>query len=293
MKILVLGGNGMAGHVIRYYLQSLSYDVYYSIREQKNDKKAVTLELTDQTFTYDCLQKLKPDIVINAAAILNDFATKNIKEAIYVNSFLPHLLASYGDEIGFKLIHISSDGVFSGKKGNYLEKDEKDATSVYAMTKNLGEVVDKKHVTIRTSIIGPDIRKEGIGLFHWFMNQSGDIQGFNEVYWNGVTSLELAKAIDWIIQKNTEGLVQLTARNRISKHDLLLLFKEVFNRKDIKIIPNFIYKKDNTLVNTRKDFSYQAPEYKFMIRNMREWMEAHSDLYFHYQYPQKNIDIGG
>jgi len=280
LKILVLGGNGMAGHIISNYLQSnLTNNVYYTLRIPSKDTRVVTLDLTDDKSTYNCLKTIKPDIVINTAGILNNDASERLKESIYINSLLPHKLANYGEQLGFKLIHISTDCVFSGLKGNYVECDIKDGTSVYAITKNLGEVIDQKHLTIRTSIIGPELRKQGIGLFHWFMKQSGTIQGYQEVFWNGVTTIELAKAILWIIQNNISGLVHLTGKNRISKYDLLLLFKEVFNRENIEISPNCNEKSDKTLVNTRSDFSYDVRDYKSMMIELKQWIERNHHLY--------------
>ncbi|MBP0724451.1 SDR family oxidoreductase [Bacillus sp. RG28] len=283
MRILVLGGNGMAGHIISNYLHSnLTNDLYYSLRSSSKDVRAVTLDLTDDKSTYNCLKTIKPDIVINAAGILNNDAAERLKESIYINSLLPHKLANYGDELGFQLIHISTDCVFSGLKGSYVEADRKDGTSIYAITKNLGEVNDPKHVTIRTSIIGPELRKQGIGLFHWFMKQSGTIQGYQGVLWNGVTTIELAKAIIWVIQNKLSGLVHLTGRNRISKYDLLLLFKEVFKMDDIEISPTRTEKSDKTLVNTRNDFSYIAQDYKSMIIELKEWIESNHHQYSNY-----------
>lgn len=278
MRILVLGGNGMAGHLIKIYFQQLSYEVYYSIREQCNDPAAIQLDLTVEKSTYTCLQNIKPDIVINAAGVLNQDAANRIKEAIYINSLLPHKLADYGNELGFKLFHISTDCVFSGLKGNYTEEDLKDGNTIYAITKNLGEVISDKHVTIRTSIIGPEIRKNGIGLFHWFMNQLGTIQGYQQAFWNGVTTLELVKTIDWVIQNKTSGLVHLTGTKSISKYDLLLLLQKVFNR-DIEIIPFNNECSDKTLVNTRQDFTYPVQEYESMIQEMKKWMENNAELY--------------
>jgi dTDP-4-dehydrorhamnose reductase len=285
LRILVLGGNGMAGHIILNYLHgNLTNDLYYTLRSPSKDARAVTLDLTDDKSTYNCLSTIKPDIVINAAGILNNDAAERLKESIYINSLLPHKLANYGDQLGFKLIHISTDCVFSGLKGSYVEEDFKDGTSIYAITKNLGEIIDPKHVTIRTSIIGPELRKQGIGLFHWFMKQSGTIQGYQEVFWNGVTTIELTKAIIWIIQNQLSGLVHLTGKNRISKYDLLLLFKEVFKKENIEITPNCIEKSDKTLVNTRNDFSFVVQDYQSMMIELKQWIEKNPHMYSTYTF---------
>src|SRR5690606_27782525 len=108
------------------------------------------------------------------------------------------------------LIHISTDCVFSGKKGDYIETDQKDGSSVYAQSKSLGEITGDNILTIRTSIIGPELKNNGIGLFHWFMSQQGQIQGYSNVFWNGVTTLELAKVIHRLINKQMDGLIHIT-----------------------------------------------------------------------------------
>lgn len=283
MKIFVAGGHGMAGHVITNYFKKIpNSDVYYSIREQSDNSKIIQLDLTDEKSTYEILNQIRPDVVINAAGILNEDTVKRLKEAIYINSLLPHLLADYGEKLGFRLIHISTDCVFSGLKGKYTEDSPTDGTSIYAKTKSLGEVKDQSHVTIRTSIIGPELREHGIGLFHWFMKQTGNIEGYQQVFWNGVTTLELSKAIDWVLKNNIGGLVHLAANPEISKYDLLRLIKDEFNKEDVQIVPNNVIKSDKTLVNTRRDFSYIVSSYQSMIRELKQWMEEHHHLYSHY-----------
>ncbi|HEX9060083.1 MAG TPA: SDR family oxidoreductase [Clostridia bacterium] len=274
MKIFVTGGNGMAGHMIVNYLRHMpGIDIYYSIREKSNSPKIIQLDLTDEKSTYDAINQIRPDIVINAAGILNEDASKRLKEAIYINSLLPHLLADYGEKFGFRLIHISTDCVFSGAGGKYNEDDPTDGTTIYAKTKSLGEIKDKKHVTVRTSIIGPELREHGVGLFQWFMKQTGRIEGYQQVFWNGVTTLELSKAIAWILLHDIGGLVHLAGDEGISKYDLLHLIKDEFNKEDVQIVPNTILKSDKTLINTRRDFTYVVPPYQSMIRELKQWME--------------------
>lgn len=283
MKIFVTGANGMAGHMIVNYLRSLpNIDVYASIRGQSDHPKIFQLDLTDEKSTFEVLQQIRPDIVINAAGILNDDTTKRLKEAIFINSLLPHILANYGDELGFKLIHISTDCVFSGLRGKHIEDSPTDSTTVYAKTKGLGEVIDKRHLTIRTSIIGPELRKNGIGLFHWFMTQTGKIKGYQQVFWNGVTTLELSKAIAWVISHNIGGLVHLASTIEISKYSLLNILKDEFNKTDVQIVPSTSEKSDKTLMNTRKDFTYKVPSYRVMIQELKQWMKENQKMYQHY-----------
>lgn len=276
MKIMVIGGRGMAGHMVVDYLSSeTEHVVFYTVRGQKTSaRNAYVVDVMNAKEIQILLQQVKPDIVINCVGLLNDNASKRRIESIYVNGLFPHLLAKYGDDIGFKLIHISTDCVFSGKKGDYIENDETDGATVYAKTKSLGEVVQGDHLTIRTSIIGPEIKPDGIGLFHWFMQQRGEILGYRKVYWSGVTTLELAKAIEWSIKRNVKGLVHLTGPRKISKFDLLGLLKTVFDRQDIVIVPYDGKISDKSLTNTREDFNYSVSEYREMLEELKIWMDT-------------------
>lgn len=284
MKILVLGGKGMAGHMVVDYLSSeTQHEISYTARgEHLASENAYPLDVMNSKEVQSLLNKLNPDIVINCVGLLNDNATNRQMESIYINGLFPHLLAKYGDEIGFKLIHISTDCVFSGKKGDYREGDETDGATIYAKTKSLGEVVQGDHLTIRTSIIGPEKKLDGIGLFHWFMQQKGEIQGYRKVYWSGVTTLELAKAIHWTIETNVNGLVHLTAPRKISKFELLGLLKTVFNRQDVVITPYDGKMSDKSLTNTREDFSYPVPDYREMLEELKTWMETKGKGEYHY-----------
>ncbi|WP_110927975.1 dTDP-4-dehydrorhamnose reductase family protein [Bacillus massiliglaciei] len=283
MKVLIIGGNGMAGHMIKDYLSLIpSIDIYYTVRGKTQEKNGFTLDILNPHHFESLVQLLKPDAVINAAGLLNTNAEKKLQEAIYVNSLFPHLLTTLGKKYHFRTIHISTDCVFSGKKGDYLESDERDGTTVYAKTKSLGEIVDQDNVTIRTSIIGPETKKEGIGLLHWFLNQKGTIKGYRHVYWNGVTTLELAKAVVWILENDIRGLVHLTGNKKISKYQLLCLLKSQFDRDSVIIEPDDVYQSDKSLMNTRRDFAYQTPEYSKMIQELKEWMDQGSSTQYSY-----------
>lgn len=279
MKVLVLGGNGMAGHVLRmYFTEKGRYSVWFTLRAKTEDRQAIQLDVTDWPSVEKVARFIRPDVVINATGILNKRAEQNIREAIQVNSLFPHQMAQLGKQLGFRFIQISTDCVFSGRKGNYRESETPDGTTVYAKSKSLGEVVDGPHLTIRTSIIGPELR-DGIGLFHWFMQQKGSILGYRKVLWNGVTTLELAKALDWIMQKpELTGLVHLTGPEKISKYQLLLWLKETFKREEVSIQPYDGIAKDMSLVNTRPDFTYVALPYIQALEEMRDWIRCH-DVY--------------
>lgn len=269
MKLLVLGGKGMAGHIItNYFTAKKNYEVFYTSRDL-NDKNSIYLDVTNSTMLEEIINGIKPDITVNCIGLLNNDANNNTKEAFQVNSLLPHQLAKLTERYQGKLIHISTDCVFSGTKGDYTEDDIPDGTSIYAQSKQLGEIISDKHLTIRTSIIGPELKENGIGLFLWFMNQKGQIKGYERVLWNGVTTLELAKAIESMIEHNVTGLYHLGSDQKVSKYTLLKLIQEIFKKTDVEILPDSEIVLDRTIKNTRTDFHYQTPNYKEMLTDMK------------------------
>ncbi|MED4029646.1 SDR family oxidoreductase [Priestia megaterium] len=273
MKILILGGKGMAGHIITAYFQKKpEYQVFYTSRDPK-DKGSIYVDVTNLTKLEEIIEVIKPDITINCIGILNEHATNNNKMAFQVNSLLPHQLVKLTERCQGKLIHISTDCVFSGSKGDYTENDIPDGTSIYAQTKQLGEIVSDKHLTIRTSIIGPELKEDGIGLFLWFMKQNGAIKGYEKVWWNGVTTLELAKAIEVMIKHDITGLYHLGSDEKVSKFKLLTLIQEIFEKNDVEIIPDSHIVLDRTIKSTRTDFQYTIPSYKHMLLELKDWMQ--------------------
>jgi len=273
MKILILGGQGMAGHIIAsYFLKKPQYDVFYTSRD-RNDPNSIYLDVTHSKSLEELIDTLKPDITINCVGILNEYASNNPTLAFQVNSLLPHQLVKLMERYQGKLIQISTDCVFSGEKGDYTENDFPDGTSIYAQSKQIGEIISDKHLTIRTSIIGPELKENGIGLFLWFMKQKGKIKGYEKVLWNGVTTLELAKAIEEMIKNNVTGLYHLGSETKISKFMLLKLFQEVYEKKDVEIIPDAAIVLDRTIRSTRTDFHYQVPSYQEMLLELRDWMK--------------------
>jgi dTDP-4-dehydrorhamnose reductase len=265
----------MAGHIIKDYLsKKTGYEVWYTIRGKADTSRCISLDVMDEPEVLDVLERIRPDVVINAAGLLNQNAARRQIESIYVNSIFPHKLAKMGERFGYRLVHISTDCVFSGDRGGYTEADIADGTTIYAKTKSLGEVAYGENITVRTSIIGPELKTEGIGLFHWFMQQKGNILGYRRVFWNGITTLELAKAIEWILKHRICGLVHLAATEKLSKYELLKLLKEVFNRDDVVIQPYDELRSDKSLVNTRSEFSFKVADYREMLEEMKKWVES-------------------
>lgn len=273
MKILILGGQGMAGHMIAaYFLKKPQYHVFYTSRDP-NDPNGIYLDVTHSKSLEELIDTLKPDITINCVGILNEHASHNPTLAFQVNSLLPHQLVKLTERYQGKLIQISTDCVFSGEKGDYTEEDPPDGTSIYAQSKQGGEIISDRHLTIRTSIIGPELKENGIGLFLWFTKQTGKIKGYEKVLWNGVTTLELAKAIEEMIKNDITGLYHLNADKKISKYALLKLIQEIYEKKDVEIIPDATIKLDRTIKNTRTDFKYPVPSYQEMLLELRDWMK--------------------
>jgi dTDP-4-dehydrorhamnose reductase len=182
------------------------------------------------------------------------------------------------------LIHISTDCVFSGREGGYVEDSFKNGIGFYAQSKALGEVINEKDLTFRTSIIGPELKKDGIGLFHWFMNQENVMSGYKRAFWTGVTTIELAKAINESIQQELTGLYHLVNNSKICKYDLLSEFNKVFKKEGLVIKAYSEYKVDKSLINTRNDFDYEIPSYNTMIKEMKQWMIKYKALYPHYSF---------
>jgi len=280
MMILIFGVGGMAGHVLYRYFSSFSqFEVWGTVHSPLEKFKQVhNLDVRNRHRVLTMIRHLQPDVVVNAIGLLNLSAQQNISDAIYVNALFPRLLAHYAKTHGFKLVHISTDCVFSGQRGNYMEQDIADGTSVYAKSKSLGEVVDDGNLTIRTSIIGPELKPDGIGLLGWFLQQKGPIYGYRQVLWNGVTTMQLARAIHWSLSRNITGLAHLGAPNKISKYELLNMCNATFH-KSIPIIPSDEPQSDKSLLNTRTDFCVPLPPYEIMLEEMKQWMEINKSLY--------------
>lgn len=281
MKLLVLGAPGMAGHTIALYFVEKGYDVTaYSITPFPYCKNI----LGDAFNTESFLEVIKNDydIIINCIGLLNQIADNNPSKAVYLNSYLPHLIADTLKHTKTRLIHMSTDCVFAGNTGPYYEHSLRDGTSFYDRTKALGEVIDNKNLTFRNSIIGPDINQSGIGLFNWFMKQTDSLNGYTGAMWTGVTTLTLAKAMESAINENLSGLYNLVNNESISKFNLLVLFNKYFKNNELIINESDSLQLDKSLRNSRKDFSFTVPSYEQMIIEMSDWINNHSQLYPHY-----------
>lgn len=286
-KILVIGSHGMAGHMItEYFREEGKFQVYTLARSKaiSNDENHYVMDVYDQKKLSNVLSLIKPEFVINCVGILVQASAAAPQNAIYINAFFPQWLKQQAEKFDFKLIHISTDCVFSGNKGKYVESDFCDEDNFYGRSKALGEIDDGINLTIRTSIVGPELKDNGTGLFHWFMSQQGIINGYSRSIWSGVTTLELAKAISFFIESGVTGLVHLTNGASISKYKLLLLFQEAFHKIDVKVEPSNKLSCDKSILCSRKDVAHVVPSYRNMVEEMHDWMNVHGRLYRHEKY---------
>lgn len=277
-----MGSIGMAGHAITLYFIERGYDVTaYSLHPLPYGRNIIGNAFETENFRSMLLAR-EYDAIINCIGLLNQEAEENHSKAIYLNSYLPHLIADTIKDKKAKLIQMSTDCVFAGNTGPYYEKSLRDGATFYDRSKALGEVEDDKNLTFRNSIIGPDMNDNGIGLFNWFMRQNGTINGFTGALWTGVTTLTLAKAMEKALEENLCGLYNLVNNTSISKYDLLVLFNKYFRNNALTILKNDDLKLDKSLRNTRNDFSFVVPSYEQMVYEMKEWVDAHLNLYPHY-----------
>ena len=276
----------MLGHVVNLRLRSLND--YFCVTDLARNNRIVKPDIEMDITNFMALEKLyyriKPDVIINCVGILNTPAENNPTDAILINSYLPHFLERITTNHSCRVIQISTDCVFSGKKGNYSEYDFMDADCYYGRSKALGEIQNHKDLTLRTSIIGPELHSNGIGLFQWFSKQVGVIPGYTDVFWTGVTTIELSNTIVSCILENIIGLRHVVNGIRISKFDLLHFFKSVFSNSPVTDIEkNNTFHYDKSLVNTLADISYQIPSYQKMLLDMKSWISQNQQIYPHYK----------
>ncbi len=281
-KILVLGASGMAGHVITLSLKEKGYDVTGFARSGLPFCRVITGDAADLDGLKRIVTEGGYDYIVNAIGILRE-SEKRKAEAVYINSYLPHLLADMTQQTDTRVIHISTDCVFRGNTGPYTEDSLRDGQTFYDRSKALGELEDDRNLTLRTSIVGPDMRKDGVGLFNWFMMQQGEVTGYERTMWTGVTSCELADIIDAAIRENVAGLYNMVGDTNISKYGLLQLFNRYMCGGVRVIRKDESRQVDKSLVRTKFDFSYRVRDYETMVRRMADWIEEHKELYPHYK----------
>lgn len=278
MKYLILGAGGMAGHIITHYLIEQGEEVEGLERRELPYCKTYNMDATHFNELQIIIEQNNYDIIINCIGLLNQNAEDNVDLAILLNSYLPHFLAKVTKNMKTRVFQMSTDCVFSGKRGHYTENDFPDGETFYDRTKALGELNDEKNLTFRNSIIGPDINENGIGLFNWFMNQEGTINGFEKSIWTGVTTLTLAKAMHKASYDGLTGLYNLVNNKVISKYELVSLFNKYTNKQlVINKVDGIVH--DKSLLRTRNDFNFEVPSYEQQVKEMIEWIDSHKHLY--------------
>jgi len=247
IKVLILGATGLIGSGLFNTLsRKLDLEVLGTVRShkltrffpQKLRKNLFSgIDVTNDSASLKLISRLRPDVVINCIGL-----TKHLPSgsdpllAIPLNSYLPHYLAVHCKLLGIRFIHISSDCVFSGDKGNYVESDTPDATDIYGKSKSLGEIDDGSAITLRTSTIGHELTTSH-GLLNWFLSQKHECLGFKKAFFSGLPTVELARIIsDYVIPApHLTGLYHLAGRV-ISKYGLLKLIAKEYDKK-IHITP--------------------------------------------------------
>lgn len=271
----------MAGHIICIYLKEQGHEVVGFSRRKVDFVASVSGDATDFSLLKGIIEIGHFDAVINAIGILNQSAEQNKERATILNGYLPHYLAKITEDMDTQIIHMSTDCVFSGHSGPYTENALRDGETFYDRSKAVGELDDEKNITLRNSIVGPDINVDGIGLLNWFMRQS-EVNGYTKAMWTGVTTIQLAKAMEKAAEVKAHGLVNMVYEKNISKYDLLCLFNRYLRGNKVIIHPFDGFSADKTLVRTNYDFDYKVPDYETMISEMAVWMRKHKELYPHY-----------
>ncbi|MBA4365808.1 MAG: NAD(P)-dependent oxidoreductase [Coprothermobacter sp.] len=283
-RVVVLGSRGLAGHMILDYLSRIDhFEVVGIDRGPASRFVQIRADVESSSRLLSVLTAVKPAVVVNCIGVLNAAADADLRRAILLNSYLPYELAAWGDGLGFKLIHLSTDCVFAGNTGDYTETAVPDGTTAYARTKMLGEVQSGRHLTFRTSIVGPEIRPDGNGLLEWFLRQTGVVPGYAGVQWTGVTSLVLARAVEAAISSDLCGLYHLVSDTSISKYRLLKEMARAFGVHGIRIVRQQRPHSRRTLICTRTDFDFRVPDYRSMLeelaRTVEDWPELRWSLH--------------
>lgn len=280
MRILVLGGDGMLGHQLLKHLQP-RHDVKVTLRQDigaytsfglfRRDNAYDAVDIRSLDRLVEVMADFRPEAVINAVGIVKQ--RPDAKESIpslEINALLPHRLAVLCKGIGARLIHLSTDCIFSGKKGSYLESDPSDAEDLYGKTKYLGEVHEANCLTLRTSIIGRELSRH-TSLLDWFLAQRGTVKGFTRAIYTGFTTLEMGRIIEKMLLEypDASGVYQVSS-DPINKYELLLLVREKLGH-DVDIVPDDVFCCDRSLDSSRfrSDFNYTPPTWSAMIEELR------------------------
>lgn len=284
MRILILGGDGMLGHRLLLHLRQ-RHDVRVTLRGPLADYARHGLFHASNAFDgvdvriperiERVVAQFHPEALINATGIVKQRAeSKESIVSIEVNALLPHRLAMLCSERGIRLVHMSTDCVFSGKTGNYREEDFPDADDLYGRSKLLGELHEAPCLTLRTSIIGRELSRK-TGLLEWFLAQSGSIKGFRNAIFSGFTTNEMARIIERVLTDfpSAHGVYQISSAP-ISKYELLSLIKSKLGVVT-EILPDdaFLCNRSLESIRFRREFGYTPPSWETMIDELAASMK--------------------
>ncbi len=281
MKILILGITGMLGNTIFRFLSNTDqYEVFGTARTESilrylnTNRPIITgIDVTNHDSLVHSFSIVQPDVVINCIGLVKQLSdSNNPLYAVPINTLLPHRLAVLCRATKTRLIHISTDCVFSGKIGGYLETDIPDATDLYGRSKLLGEVHYPNTITLRTSIIGHEINGNK-SLLNWFLSQEKSTKGFRKAIFSGLPTVEIARIIsDYVIPNaKLEGLYHV-ASEPINKYNLLSEIAKIYN-KSIEIIPddNLVIDRSLNANKFRNDADYTPPDWPELIKKMHSF----------------------
>lgn len=281
MRLLLLGGDGMLGHQLLRQLRA-RHEIYVTLRREWESYEPLGLFDERRTYSsmdvrsFDKLQEVvtacRPDAVVNAVGVIKQRAeATDVIQSLEVNALLPHRLAVICEIAGARLVHFSTDCVFSGRRGKYLETDVSDAEDLYGRTKYLGELSGQHCLTLRTSIIGQELAHKS-GLLEWFLAQRGKVKGYTKAVFSGFTTLEMARIIDKILDSGVplSGVYHVSSEP-ISKFDLLTMIRDALGLP-VEIEPFHEFKCDRSLDSSRfrSATGYRPPAWKVMIEELAQ-----------------------
>lgn len=281
MRILILGGDGMLGHRLLASWRD-RHEVRVTLRQDLAAYRESGLFGPENAYTgvdaramdrlAEVFAEARPEAVINAVGIVKQRADANAAiPSIEINALLPHRLAVLCRATGARLVHVSTDCVFSGRKGGYTEDDTPDAEDLYGRTKLLGEVAEANAITLRTSMIGTQIVRK-TGLVEWFLAQRGRIRGYRQAIFSGFTTIELARIIEFVLTRlpAVSGVYHVSS-DAISKHDLLALLNERLGL-GVDISPDDDFVCDRSLDSTRfrRLSGYRPPDWPAMVDELAQ-----------------------
>jgi dTDP-4-dehydrorhamnose reductase len=279
MRILVIGSNGMAGHMVVSYLRTKKRNVKTVARQ--NADFCLDIESTETAELFFNNIKKDFDFIINCVGLLVKDSIENPDRAILINSWFPHFLERTFKDSNTKIVHLSTDCVFDGADGKYTENSFHTEKNFYGRSKSLGELNNDKDITFRMSIIGPEIKDNGTGLFNFiYKNTNSELQGWDNAWWNGITTLELAKCIEkYLNNPSITGIYHLVNNtNQINKFELLNKINYIFDL-DKKIVRTQGPKPINKiLIDSRNEFNFEILNYDDMLTELKEYVYSGSYL---------------